>query len=439
MKAVLVPMYFQSGMDDDYQKQLSVLRSLMKDNAEILEPIALGTAIPEKADGVLFLQLVVDVYRQHEAILEISKPIVLVTSEFGTFSMWDWEIYTYLREKGKELLFPNNLEQTKKICRALALKRAANGSKFLVYQDDPGKGFQSEIFKRFYWFEEECVQNIQSKFGIQVDKKSFEVLGNRAKEVSDEAAEKVWQGWKRTTAGLSNRSILDAVKLYMVVKEDILADPSVVGVGINCLNESHHCNTTPCLAWDMLFEELGIIWICEADIMSLLTKYLAHKGLGAPIMMTNIYPFLMGDAALKHEKIESFPEVDEPENHVLLAHCGYFGIVPCCYAKEWTLRPKVLDIVDDNAHAIDATVDPGPMTMTKIGPLLNKILVVNTKLEGFVEYPNSHCKRGGILRVPDGPGLIKKFYSHHQVFLLGDWKVDMQNLAKVFELEVDTV
>jgi hypothetical protein len=79
------------------------------------------------------------------------------------------------------------------------------------------------------------------------------------------------------------------------------------------------------------------------------------------------------------------------------------------------------------------------MTMVKIGPLLNKILVVDSELMGFVEYPNSHCKRGGVLRVPDGRELIKKFYSHHQVFLMGDWKVDMQNLAKVFELEVDTV
>ena len=432
-------MYFHSGMDEDYRNQLLLLRSLFKEWAEILDPIALGSEIPKTADGVLFLQLVVDVYRQHEAILKITKPILLVTSEFGTFSMWDWEIYTYLREMGKELLFPNTLDQTISICRTLALKRAVKGSKFLVYQDDPGKGFQSEIFKRFYWFEEECVRNIRSKFGIQVEKKSFEALGKRAKEVSDEAAEKVWQLWKRTTSGLSNRSILDAVKLYMVVKADIQEDAAIVGVGINCLNESHHCNTTPCLAWDMLFEELGIIWVCEADIMSLLTKYLAHKALEAPIMMTNIYPFLMGDAALKHEKIESFPEVDEPENHVLLAHCGYFGIVPCCYAKEWTLRPKVLDIVDENAHAIDATIATGPMTMIKIGPLLNKILVIDSKLEGFVEYPNSHCKRGGVLRVPDGRQLIKKFYSHHQVFLLGDWKMDMLNLAKVFELEVETL
>ena len=439
MKAQLVPMYFKSGMDTDYHKQLGILKDLLKESAKILDPIAVGEAIPKEADGVLFLQLVVDVYRQKKEILAIKHPILLVTSEFGTFSMWDWEIYTYLRELGKELLFPNNLDQTHKICSSLALRRSAKGSKFLVYQDDPGKGFQSEIFKRFYWFEEECINGIEAKFGITVEKKSFADLGRRATEITDSAAETVWQTWKRPTSQLSNRSILDAVKLYIVVKSDILNDAAVVGVGINCLNESHSCNTTPCLAWDMLFEEMGIIWVCEADIMSLLTKYLAHKALGAPIMMTNIYPFLMGDAALKHEKIEAFPEVEEPENHVLLAHCGYFGIVPCCYAREWTLRPKVLDIVNDNAHAIDATIDPGPLTMIKVGPLLNKILVVETELEGFVEYPNSHCKRGGILRVPNGRELIKKFYSHHQVFLIGEWKTHLENLAKIFELEVETV
>jgi hypothetical protein len=300
MKAILVPMYFASGMDEDYTKQLGILRNLLQAEAEILEPIALGDSIPKEANGVLFLQLVVDVYRQHKQILDIKLPILLATSEFGTFSMWDWEIYTYLREFGKELLFPNDLEQTKKICGALALKGSIKGSKFLVYQDDPGKGFQSEIFKRFYWFEDECVNGIKNKFGVEVEKKSFAELGKRAKEVSDEEAAEVWKNWKRNTSTLTSRNILDAVKLYIVVKADIQKDPAVVGVGINCLNESHSCNTTPCLAWDMLFEELGIIWICEADIMSLLTKYLAHKALGAPIMMTNIYPFLMGDAALKH-------------------------------------------------------------------------------------------------------------------------------------------
>ena len=69
--------------------------------------------------------------------------------------------------------------------------------------------------------------------------------------------------------------------------------------------------------------------------------------------MTNIYPFLMGDAALKHEKIPSFPEiVDEPENHILLGHCGYFGLLPRKFSTSWTLRAKQLAIVDEKSHML---------------------------------------------------------------------------------------
>ena len=72
-----------------------------------------------------------------------------------------------------------------------------------------------------------------------------------------------------------------------------------------------------------------MIWGCEADTMSMITKYILHKSLEAPIMMTNLYPFLLGNAALKHERIKSFPDVaSEPENHVLVAHCGYMGVIP---------------------------------------------------------------------------------------------------------------
>ena len=157
------------------------------------------------------------------------------------------------------------------------------------------------------------------------------------------------------TEGVSERAVRSAVKLYLAVKRDLDADPTIRAAGINCLNESHFSDTTPCLAWNMLYQERGLIWGCEADTMSMISKYLLHKSLDAPIMMTNLYPFLLGNAALKHERIESFPEVDsEPENHVLVAHCGYMGVIPTSFSTEWTLRKKVLAIVDDNATAIDA-------------------------------------------------------------------------------------
>jgi hypothetical protein len=129
----------------------------------------------------------------------------------------------------------------------------------------------------------------------------------------------------RLNLAVPERARNNALKLYLQIKRELDADPSVRGVGINCLNESHFSNTTPCLAWNMLYEERKLIWGCEADTVTMLTKYILHHSLEVPIMLTNLYPFLMGQAALKHERIPNFPQVEEPENHVLVGHCGYLG------------------------------------------------------------------------------------------------------------------
>ena len=173
--------------------------------------------------------------------------------------------------------------------------------------------------------------------------------------------------------------------------------------------------------------------------MSLLTKYLAHHCLGAPIMMTNIYPYLMGMAPLKHEHIHAFPPVQEPENCLLLAHCGYVGLVPSSQATEWTLRPKVLAIVDDNATAIDARMPLGPTTMAKLDPTMNTMQVTDGTLEAYVQYPNSHCLNGAVLRVADGHRLMARACSHHQCLLSGRWIVEMEFMGRVFNLAVERI
>ncbi|MCJ7694177.1 MAG: hypothetical protein MUO40_02020, partial [Anaerolineaceae bacterium] len=329
MKAKLVPIYFQSAQDPDFIIQLDYLKKLLIDEAEILEPVALGQKIPD-SDGVIFPQMLGDAYRRLEEIKKLPQPLMVVTSEFGTVSMWDWEINSYLATKGVQVIAPNTLEKTKLACRAFALKRQLHEFKFLVYQDNPasGGGNQDEIFKRFYWWEDECSDAIDNQFGLKIIKRSFKKLAEEARDIPDTDAQEVWDAKKKNTpiGNLSKKAILDAVKLYMMVKKDLDANPDIVAAGMNCLNESHFCETTPCLAWNFLYEDEHLIWGCEGDTVSMLTKVLISKTLGVPFMMTNMYPFLMGQAATKHEHIPGFPSVTgKPENHILAAHCGYFG------------------------------------------------------------------------------------------------------------------
>jgi hypothetical protein len=438
MKAKLAPVYFETARDPDFTRQVETLRTLLKDEAEILEPVALGDKVPE-ADAVVFPQMLGNAYRTVEKINEIPIPRLVITSEFGTVSMWDWEINDYLRSKGIKVFAPYNFEQTKVICKALALKREMAQTRFIAYQDNPGEGFQASIFKRFYWWENECSQRMKDKFGIQILKKSFKTMGETAKKIPDQEAEAVYNAWQsRLSIGnISQKALYSAIKLYLAVKQDLDQDLTIKAAGINCLNESQFSDTTPCLAWNMLFEERELIWGCEADTVSMLTKYLIRQTLGVPVMMTNLYPFPMGMAAIKHERIPYFPEVsEEPENYILVAHCGYLGVLPQSFSTEWTLRKKVLAIVDENATAIDARLPLGNITLVKIDSTFEKFVVVEGELKGYAQFPGSDCLNGALIKVHDGHKLVNELPSHHFIITMGRNLPNIENIAQIFGMDV---
>ncbi len=437
MKAILVPVFFK-GRDEGFDKQLAALRGLLSDCAEILAPVPLGGSLPD-ADAVLFPQLLGEAFRSAPALKKLGLPFIVLTSEFGTVNMWDWEIVTFMKSQGMEVFTPYNLALTKLACRGFALKRAMRSTKFLVFQDNPGEGMQAEIFKRFYWWEEACTEAMRERFGIRIVKKSFKALGAKAKSLSESAAREVLAKRAVPFEGNSERSMLSAAKLYLAISEEIEAEGGVEGAGLNCLNESFHCDTTPCLAWDLLYEDRKLIWACEADTLSMVSLYLLSKTLEERVMMSNIYSFLMGKAAIKHEKIDKFPDVAEPENHMLMVHCGYFGVVPRAFASRWTLRPKVLAIVDENAHMIDARMAEGPYTLAKMHPAMDRIQVEPAELEGYVQYPGSDCRNGALLKVRDGHALMKNWSSHHNCLVGGNRLVEIDIAARAVGISMERI
>jgi len=441
MRAQVVPLYFKKGRNQDFDTQLNLLKEILADDVEFLSEVGFGDPIPA-ADAVLFPQILGEAYRQLDDFKAIDIPILIITTEFGTMAMWDWEIITYLRSEGVDVIAPYNMKQTRSLARALSIKRELKNSSFLVFQDDPGEGFQPEIFKRFYWWENECTQRMFDKFGVTLKKKSFREMGAKAKSIEDEKAEQVWEEWKErlNLGAISTQQRNSALKVYLQLEEELNVEQNVKGMGINCLNESHYSDTTPCLAWNMLYEKEKMIWGCEADTVVMLTKYLLHKSLNVPIMMTNMYPFLMGDAALKHERIPYFPPVEgNPDNYLLAAHCGYFGVVPQSFSTEWTLRSKVLAIVDENATAIDARMPEGPITLAKLNPNFDIMHVIEGEIETYAQYEDSDFLNGAVIRVRDGHALVASLASHHYLILTGHQLADIRQIAKVFGFKVEVL
>ena len=439
MNAKLVPLYLRAEDDPAFVAQLERLRELLEGIADVLEPLALGSELPD-ADAVVLPQLVGDAYRRVGELRALELPIVVLTSEFGTMAMWDWELIAYLRSQGVDTLAPYTLEDARTICRALAAKRELAGARFLVYHDHPGEaGFQPEIFKRFYWWEDECSARMHCAFGVTVEKRSFAELGARAQSMPESRARAEWErlDGRVPVDEVGERRLVSALKLYLALRDDFDAEPDVVAMGINCLNESSCSDSTPCLAWNLLYQERDLIWGCEADTVSMLTKFILYRSLRAPVMMTNLYPFLMGQAALKHERIPEFPPVEGPaEDYLLAAHCGYFGVVPQPFATDWKLRGKVLAIVDDNATAIDARFPVGDLTLAKLEPTFDLLVAFEGKLAGYTGYPGSDCLNGAVIRVPDGHALMRRLPSHHSLLVAGHHRAGLQLAGQVFGLAV---
>ena len=138
---------------------------------------------------MVFPQLIGDAFSQLTELKRIPLPVLVLTSDFGTVNMWDWEIVTFMKSLGMRAFTPYDIEQTRKICRALALKREMKKVKFLVFQDRPGVGGkQAEIFKRFWWWEDRSAELIQEKFGVRIVRKSFKSLCDAAKKIGDAEA-----------------------------------------------------------------------------------------------------------------------------------------------------------------------------------------------------------------------------------------------------------
>ncbi len=441
----LLPVYLEDAPTATFQRVLSALVEETKGLATWLPPVQVGAAPGVPASAVVVPDFSGKVYGQLAEFRALAgRPILLVTSEHGTVFMWDWEGRDWLRRRGVDTLAPTSLEQFHDLLRALAVKEELPGARMLAYWDDLGAGQQPDIFKRFFWWEDECSDLLADKLGVTVDKRSFRGLVARANAIPDARIEaelaRVEAAGVPLASDLARRARLEALRLKLALSDELDETPGVIAAGINCLNESATSVTTPCLAWNLLFAERGILWGCESDLTSMITEYLVHKTLGTPVAMTNLYPFVMGGAALDHERIPYFPPVpDHPEDHILAAHCGYFALMPQAFATRWTLRPKVLAIVDDNANVIDAELATGDATLVKIASTMDQLAVTPAQLVRYEKYENSDCLNGGLLRVPDGPAFVEHLVSHHYVIAQGDLTRRLENVTTVLGLDLVTI
>ncbi len=438
MKAKVVPMRFQSTSMEDFHKILTPLSEIYQDEVEFLEPKVLGEGLPANAEAVLFPVIWSDLYEETEALRALHLPIIVLTTRFGVSLMFDWEAVAFLKDKGLQVFNPHSVELAKTLFRALALKTSMHSGKFLIFQDTDYDGLIPEQFKIFYWWHEQCTRDIYEKFGIRIVRKPYKELGKKAATIPDDDARKEAARWDFPNCIADERPLLSSIKLFMALRDAVDEEGNVVAGGINCLNEAYDSDTTPCLAWSLLYQDRGVIGVCEGDTSSLMTQYLVSKTIGGPVFTTNIYPFLSGMPALSHEKIQAFPDVDDPDDHALLVHCGYLGLLPQATAHKWCLKPCVLGwLVGENSVAVDAEIGTGDITFCKLHASMNSLFAEKAVLEEYVQYPGSDCRNGGLIRLADGYRLMERIRSHHVIVTTGKRLNQLKTVCEIFNLNLD--
>ena len=440
--ARVVPMRFEGTNMEEFDKVLGKLKEIYAEEMEVGETVMLGEEIQDDVDAVLIPVMWVDTYTNLELFKKtVHKPILVITTVFGVSLMFDWESVAYLKSKGFEVYNPHSIELGKTILKALALKRVMKGQKFLIFQDTPGDGLIPEQFKIFYWWNDECTNDIKNKFGIEIVRKPYKALCEYAKSIPDADAKKELERWDFDSEGVNDKAMYETIKMFMALREEVDKTGNVAACGVNCINEAYDTNVTPCLAWNLLYRDRGVMWGCEGDTSALLTQYIMGSVIDTAIFTTNIYPFLSGMPALSHEKIQSFPDVEDPDNHALLVHCGYLGCsIAQKYATKWSLKPSVLAwLFGEHSTAIDAEVEKGDITMCKLHSNFKSLMVEKAVLEEYVQYPGSDCRNGGLIKVADGYRLMEKIYSHHVIVLTGKRSNQMRAVCSVFGIDYDEI
>ena len=109
IKARILPLAFKNinaREKEEFNAQLKVLGELYGDVAEFMSPLVVGSDISDEVDAVVFPQLVGEAFSEKAALSKISLPVLVITSQFGTVEMWDWEIVTFLRDAGLTVFSP---------------------------------------------------------------------------------------------------------------------------------------------------------------------------------------------------------------------------------------------------------------------------------------------------------------------------------------------
>jgi len=310
-------------------------------------------------------------------------------------AMWDWEIINYLKAEGVSLLAPllGLPGRSRPVVPSLPSGSCERAGSCLPGQSWRGR-LPAEHLQSLLLVARRVRRADPRKVRAKDREEERQGTRRQRKAIPDAQAREDWDRIRDTVHSLTSATrATSRHEAYRAVRDE--------------LDEGEGA-----LRWDQLPERVGLLGhdpvprpgtfstrsatlsgAARADTVSMLTKFIVHRSLRVPVMMSHLYPFLMGQGRWKHERIPEFPRVDDPENYVPGGSLRLPGSGAQSFATEWNLRRKVLRHRRRQRHGDRCPAAGGRPDALKARSHFERLVMVEGELSAC-GLPGSDCRNG---------------------------------------------
>ncbi|MGC9014881.1 MAG: hypothetical protein ACP5KW_10950 [Thermoproteota archaeon] len=325
-----------------------------------------------------------------------------------------WSI-NLLRKSKKVLLFMgSNIKDLKNKIRVLYTYKKIGQSRYILVALEKRK----DIIKR--------KEILEKRFNFRGEMVKPEELAKYYNAISEEEAKKGAEEFIGKAIGIiepSKEEVVKSYRLFLAMKK-IIEDKKASGITIDCLTlfGIGALPAYPCIGYSLLNSEGSSVAACEGDVFSLFTMHILLYLTGLPSFISD-------------------PVIDTSQNTVIHAHC----VAPIKMDGERDYPYIIRSHAEDNKGAsLEVKFDRVGTTMTVVEYTDENKFVISTGEVTKTPEINKGCRTKIELKVADARAMLENWHGGdsvscfglHRVLVYGNWINEIEDLAKLLDIEV---
>ncbi len=268
----------------------------------------------------------------------------------------------------------------------------------------------------FFFEKSPQVKGFMEFTGVDIITLSMNELLKSAVTQSDDDAAKVIQERIKNSKVVepSKRELLKAAKLFLALKESILAN-EVDGVTLDCYRILRKSSVSPCLAFSLLNDE-GIVSVCEGDLEA------------AALMM--IFRQLSGVSWMGN-----LVQISKDLNLITIAHCE----APLTLAEAGGTIVLRSHFESDESVGLDVPLRKEMVTVANLQFEPLQMTVANGEVMESQIGKFSLCRTQAMIRLKGSVEDLLKYTGNHHVVAYGDWTESLRCIADRLKISFVTI